>query len=215
MQLFWIFVAGLAGTSAMIGIMSLIHRMGWANADMIRAIGSIYTRSYELSFWPGLITHYCAGTVFALAYALLVGLAPVSSTDGIIFVGLGVGLFHGMVVGITLAVAVSEHHPVEQFRQAGLGVVLSHIVGHVFYGFAVGLVLGLSHTKLAVLGDQFQRGIFDSFQDPVIFAALWLVLFGVPALLVGYVFYAAFTANIRAEAKEAEHGDHGKSRHAA
>ncbi|NIS09829.1 MAG: hypothetical protein GWO07_14000, partial [Candidatus Dadabacteria bacterium] len=49
--------SGIMATLMMIGIMELITRSKLANADMVRAIGSIFTKAYENSLTPGLIAH--------------------------------------------------------------------------------------------------------------------------------------------------------------
>ena len=54
------------------------------------------------------------------------------------------GIFHGIVVSMVLVMAVSDSHPLEQFREAGFGVAISHFIGHVVYGLTVGIVFGLS-----------------------------------------------------------------------
>jgi hypothetical protein len=43
-----------------------------------------------------------------------------------------------------LVIAVAEHHPLPEFREAGFTVAVAHVVGHVVYGALVGLVLGMS-----------------------------------------------------------------------
>ena len=151
MEIAFIVLAGVVGTTVMTLVMALIHRMGWANADMVRAIGSIYTRSFKSAFWPGLVIHYGAGILFAFLYAVLVAVAPIHTDGGTIMVTLCTGIFHGMSMGMVLAVMVAENHPLPEFRKAGVGVVLSHVVGHIFYGLTVGLVFVLTHTKLALL----------------------------------------------------------------
>jgi hypothetical protein len=61
-----------------------------------------------------------------------------------LMLGLGVGVFHGMLVSLMLVWVVSESHPLEEFNEAGLAVGLSHFAGHVAFGAVVGLVVGLS-----------------------------------------------------------------------
>jgi hypothetical protein len=61
-----------------------------------------------------------------------------------LMLGLGVGIFHGIVVSLMLVWVVSDRHPLEEFKEADLLVGLSHFAGHVAYGGVVGLVVGLS-----------------------------------------------------------------------
>jgi hypothetical protein len=51
------------------------------------------------------------------------------------------GLVHGLVVALALLAVVTKRHPVERFRNAEFEVAVAHIVGHVAYGFGVGLMI--------------------------------------------------------------------------
>jgi len=46
-------VAGIVGTTGLSLAMWIITQSGIANASMIRAIGSMFTKSYDNSFGPG------------------------------------------------------------------------------------------------------------------------------------------------------------------
>jgi uncharacterized membrane protein YagU involved in acid resistance len=136
--------AGIAATFGMSLLMWLIHRSGIANADMIRAIGSVFTRSYENSFTPGIVIHFVVGTVIAFIYVLLINLfSPGSHLAYFILTGAMIGLFHGVAFSFVLVVSVAEHHPLEQFRQSGSEVAIAHLVGHIVYGLIVGTLVGI------------------------------------------------------------------------
>lgn len=186
----------------MTGVMWLLHRMKWANADMVRAIGSIYTRSYELSLIPGLIIHYTVGLFFAFLYALLVGFAPLSTPGAVFILANAVGLVHGLTIGLLLEIVVAEHHPLQRFRRAGFQVVVAHIVGHLAYALTVGSVFALAWNKIqdSVKG-MVHGGAIGEF---IGFSLIWLPLFGIPFLFVGYIVYWALTTEVRAEAKALE-----------
>jgi hypothetical protein len=64
-------VAGLTGTVFMSLVMWFIHERGWANADMIRAVGSLVTRRYDNALLPGLLLHVLAGCIFAVVYLIV------------------------------------------------------------------------------------------------------------------------------------------------
>ena len=130
-------VAGLAGTALMTLSMTVIHRAGWAKADMIRALGSLVTRSYDRSLVPGILIHFASGSIFAFPYALVLGGLELPSTAAIIGLGALIGFVHGFVMSFILVAAVSEEHPVEQFREAGFEVAAAHVLGHVVYGVGV------------------------------------------------------------------------------
>jgi hypothetical protein len=48
-----------------------------------------------------------------------------------------------MIVSLMLVWVIAEHHPLEEFREADLAIGLSHFAGHVAYGGAAGLAIGL------------------------------------------------------------------------
>lgn len=139
--------AGLLGTGGMSLVMWLITRSELANADMIRAIGSIFTRSYENSFKPGIIIHFVAGIVIAFIYILLINLLSPSSLAYFILAGAMIGLFHGVAFSFVLVISVAEHHPLETFREAGSEVAVAHLAGHIIYGLIVGTVVGVLNIK--------------------------------------------------------------------
>jgi uncharacterized membrane protein YagU involved in acid resistance len=140
-------LAGVLGTGMMSLVMWLITRSGIANADMIGAIGSIFTRSYENAFTPGLIIHLAAGVVIAFFYVVLISLFSPNSVASSIGAGAMIGLFHGVAFSFLLVVLVAEHHPLERFREAGSEVAIAHLVGHIVYGLVVGTVVGILDTR--------------------------------------------------------------------
>ena len=144
-------VAGLVGTSGMSLAMWIITKSGIANAGMIRAIGSMFTKSYDDSFGPGLIMHFISGILFAFLYVILISILAPSSIAGAIATGGMIGVFHGVAFAFLLVIMVAEHHPIEQFRSAGFEVAIAHLFGHVIYGLLVGLVVGLTGVRIVLL----------------------------------------------------------------
>ena len=140
-------IAGLVATAGMSIALWAITRSGIARAPMIRAIGSMLTGSYENSFKPGLVIHFIVGTLVAFVYALLISLFSPTSLAAYIAEGAMIGVFHGVAFGFILVVSVAEHHPLEEFRDAGSQVAIAHFVGHVIYGILVGTVLGLTGAR--------------------------------------------------------------------
>jgi hypothetical protein len=142
-------VAGIIGTSGMTLFMQMVTRSGLANADMVRAVGSIFTRSLESAFSVGLILHFLIGIIFAVFYFLVFSLVGLSGFPGSLLAGFVLGFIHGFVVSFLLVVTVAEHHPMREFRKAGISVALVHLLGHVIYGILVGIVFGFSGIDLA------------------------------------------------------------------
>ncbi len=140
-------LAGVIGTAGMSIALWGVSHAGIANAAMIRAIGSLFTRSYEDSFGLGLTVHFIVGIVLAFVYIALISLLEPVSLAGAIAYGGMIGFAHGVAFGFTLVVAVAEHHPLERFRKAGLEVATAHLIGHVIYGILVGAVAGLTGVR--------------------------------------------------------------------
>jgi hypothetical protein len=137
-------VAGLLGVAALELVMWLVARGVTSRANMVVAIGSLMTRSLDGAFVVGAFVHATAAIVFSTLYALLMLALNLTGMPQAFMVGLGFGIFHGIVVSLILVWVVSDNHPLEEFKKASLAVGLSHFAGHVAYGAVVGLVVGVS-----------------------------------------------------------------------
>lgn len=124
-------------------LMTIVHQSKWANANMVRALGSFVTRRYENALLPGLLIHFFSGILFAFPYAFVFGLVDVRSAGALGAIGALVGFVHGFAMSFILLTSVSERHPLERFRSAGIEVAVAHILGHIAYGAVVGIVFGL------------------------------------------------------------------------
>ena len=147
MDLVYILVCGVIGTSAMTSVMWLITKKGLANADMVRAIGSIFSGK-ENALSTGMTIHYVVGAVVAFIYLALISLFQPVSLLGYAVTGTAIGIFHGVAFAFILVVVVAEHHPQEEFRNAGIEVALAHLAGHIVYGLVVGIIAGLLSIKI-------------------------------------------------------------------
>ncbi len=144
-------LVGIAATSLMTLTLYIIHWQGFANGDMVRALGSLITRKYENSLKPGLAIHLVSGVAFALVYVFVWSMFPDITSASIsrhILLGAFCGFAQGLVTSMTLVVFVAEHHPLEQFRIAGMNVALTHLIAHVVYGATVGGLAGALHLAL-------------------------------------------------------------------
>jgi len=142
-------MTGVVATLAMTALLYFIHGRGLANADMIRAVGSLITHSEENAFTPGVVIHGISGVVFAFVYIAIWSLLPVASFQHYWLLGLFTGAAHGLVVSFMLVATVAEKHPLERFRRAGLGVAVAHLAAHVVYGLVIGLLAGLIQIRFA------------------------------------------------------------------
>jgi hypothetical protein len=137
-------VAGVLGGIAMEGVLWLVGRGGWAKADMVVALGSLFTKSRETAWRVGALIHSIAAIGFAMAYLLLMVALGSTALPWSMVLGVGVGFLHGLIVSLGLVWVVAEQHPLEEFNEAGMAIGLSHVLGHVFYGGMVGLVVGIA-----------------------------------------------------------------------
>ncbi|HWA27502.1 MAG TPA: hypothetical protein VG734_17740 [Lacunisphaera sp.] len=137
-------VAGLLGGLAMELVMWLISRSGLAKGDMVLALGSLLTKSRDNAYRVGLVVHATAAVGFAFVYTLLMVTLGYTHLPQSLMLGLATGTLHGILVSLMLVWVVSDHHPLEEFKEADLLIGLSHFAGHVAYGAVVGVVVGLS-----------------------------------------------------------------------
>jgi hypothetical protein len=137
-------IGGLLGGMAMEGVLWIIGRGGWAKADMIVALGSMFTKSRETAWRVGAMLHFVSAVAFAIGYTLLLHALGATEMPWSGALGAGVGFLHGLIVSLGLVWVVAEQHPLAEFNEAGLAIGLSHIVGHVAFGAVVGLVVGIS-----------------------------------------------------------------------
>lgn len=136
-------VAGIIATTSMELLFRMCSKSGVANIDMVRAVGSLITKSIDSSYRVGVIVHYISGIFFAFVYTLAFTALNITGILNNIGAGLLIGFIHGTVVSFILVIAVAEHHPLEEFRTTGFSVAIAHWVGHLVYGLVVGLIIGL------------------------------------------------------------------------
>jgi hypothetical protein len=137
-------VGGVLGGAAMEAVMLMITRADWARFNMIKAVGSLMTRSMDGAFRTGLILHAISAVFFAGVYDFAMVHLGLAQFPRAFFVGIGFGVIHGLIVSLMLVWVVAERHPLEEFQEAGLAVGLTHFAGHVAYGAVVGMVVALA-----------------------------------------------------------------------
>ena len=132
------FIAGVLAIFFMSLVMALFNFFKLAEADMIRAVGSLLTRKVSNAFFPGLVIQIIMSVFFTLIYGFLFNLLPEKYLIHIPAIGAGFGLFHGGVVSWAIASIVSDYHPVKRFQEAKLEEALAHTVGHIVFGLVIG-----------------------------------------------------------------------------
>ena len=133
-------VMGITATLLMTSFLWTITYLKLCNVDMVKAIGSWFTRKEKNALLPGLIAHFSAGVVFCFLYVFVFSVLPNAQRDTSIFavLGAGMGIVHGIVVALCLVILVAEHHPLPKFRKAGFSVAIYHVLAHVLYGLTIG-----------------------------------------------------------------------------
>ena len=142
--LFYSALAGLLGALAMSGAMRLLATTQWARGDMVVAVGSLLTKSRENALMVGIIMHGISAIGFGVIYTLLLMGLHLNHWPMGLFAGTFFGVFHGLIVSLTLCWVVADQHPLEEYRHVGVSVAVSHFVGHVAYGAVVGLVIAFA-----------------------------------------------------------------------
>lgn len=152
MSVLVILLAGIVSTFVMIIFLELVTRTKLANADMVRAVGSIITRNYDDALVPGLVIQFGFGIVFGFIYFGILSYFTSSAGLNGVFLGGVMGLFHGVVVGFVGVITVAEHHPIEKFKKAGFTVAVAHLFGHVIYGICIGIFFSETGVRIFTSG---------------------------------------------------------------
>lgn len=143
-------IAGPLATLVMVVFQYLPMIWGGGHYHVIGALGTAITgEPGRRSSLLGIGIYFGVGVVFALLYGLIVvglisidrELPPMTLLGGDVhlfdvLVGLALGLGHGLLVAILLAIVVVEHHPIEEYR-SNFYVIPSAVIGHIAFGGAV------------------------------------------------------------------------------
>lgn len=132
-------VAGCIATIGITSVLWLIDKTGWANADMVRAVGSLFTKELENSLRVGLAIHFVAGIIISAVYLHLLSMLNVVALVPAVMVGATIGFVHGFVFSFIMVI-LAEQHPVKQFQVADFHVAVAHVLGHIVYGMIIGAI---------------------------------------------------------------------------
>lgn len=133
-------VSGSVGAFAMTEFMLKVSSAYSKRVDMVRALGSFFARSSDNAQELGKRIHAVSGLFFGMLYFLAMYLIEGLNFPYAIFLGIGFGFFHGLVMSYVLMFYASEKHPIQEYRDATLEEGLMHLVGHVIFGLVVGLM---------------------------------------------------------------------------
>ena len=136
-------IAGIIATLIMTLFLEAVTRSGLAHADMVKAIGSMVTKSLNNAFKTGIVIHLAWGIFFGICYTFILAIFHLKMLLYTATVGGSIGFVHGFAVGMLVVVVVAEHHPIEKFRKPGIEVAVAYFMAHVIYGLVVGYVAGM------------------------------------------------------------------------
>jgi hypothetical protein len=138
--LFFGAVSGVAGAFAMTEFMLKVSSAYSKRVDMLKALGSFFTRKSEGSRELGQKIHILSGLFFGALYFAIMHFIGGLNFPYAIFLGIGFGFFHGLTMSYILMFYASEKHPIKEYRDATLEEGLLHLVGHIIFGIVVGLL---------------------------------------------------------------------------
>lgn len=139
-QFFGTFLAGAIAALLMAGLFAAWRGLTHINFDMLRSIGSLFSRRY--AFRAGMFIHLILGGLFAFAYVAMWSYLGFPRDFWSLLFGAALGLAHGFIVSFWLVIFVAEHHPLKKFRgDKGFSVALTDIAGHVVYGVVLALFI--------------------------------------------------------------------------
>ncbi len=130
---------GFIATLGITLVLWIIDKTGWTKADMVRAVGCLFTKSLDNALKIGLMIHFTAGIIISGVYLHVLSLLNLPNFLSTVIVGALIGFVHGFVVGFGIVI-FAEHHPVEQFQEADFQVAVAHVVGHIVYGLLLGII---------------------------------------------------------------------------
>jgi hypothetical protein len=136
-------ICGLIGAFAMNLFMRTVSSAYSKRVDMVVALGSFFTGTIDNAATLGTLIHSITGIVFGILYFLIMNAMNALIFPYAIFLGIGFGFFHGLVMSYCLMFIASERHPIEAYRKATLEAGLLHLVGHIIFGAVAGLIGGL------------------------------------------------------------------------
>lgn len=138
-------LAGVIGALGMTVILSLFGRVGWTRANLVVALGHLFgIRRNRQAILVGGLLHCLAGIVFALFYTTIFLLFGLEAGVAILFAGLGLGWFHGIVVSLIFVVSTVIYNPEGELRKVQFAGGPAYLVAHMVFGFLVGLVIAVS-----------------------------------------------------------------------
>jgi hypothetical protein len=146
--------AGLIATGVMVAFLYLPLLWGGKYFDVMGAIGSAISGKLDArARFLGAMLYFLFGIVFALIYGwlaltvmqnLTASSLPRLVIPGLLievnaiypFLGLAIGLGHGILVALLATIVFIEHHPLEQFHTRYI-LVLSQLISHLAFGMVV------------------------------------------------------------------------------
>ena len=131
-------VCGLVGVFVMSAVSILLSQSYGKKADMTRMVGSLVTKKMDGAHAVGWAIHLGFGAFFGIAYLWIMKAMGALTFPSALFLGLGFGLFHGLISSYILMFTARERHPIETYRKATMAQGVIYFIGHMVFGLVVG-----------------------------------------------------------------------------
>ncbi|MEX0323789.1 MAG: DUF6789 family protein [Puniceicoccaceae bacterium] len=147
MQVAGLIVCGIF--TGFIGAVTMNIFLRWVSSsfkepvNMIKAIGSYATGSEKNAIFSGTLFHLLSGAFFGIIYTGIFFKMGAAVLPQSLFIGVGFGFAHGLLVSYGLMLVSMENHPIRQYRNATFSIGLLYLIAHVIYGAVMGLSIGL------------------------------------------------------------------------
>ncbi len=137
-------LAGLIGAAGMTIVIAIVGKAGWTRANLIMALGYLFSDKRGTAFMMGFVVHLIAGIVFAMIYAALFLLIGLETPVLVIAGGAVLGFLHGVVASLIFVVGAVLGDGGDEIKKVKFSGGPTYLVAHVIYGFLVGVILALS-----------------------------------------------------------------------
>src|SRR5690606_6557999 len=85
-------------------VLAIVGRAGWTRANLIMALGQLFSRNRSTALFLGLVVHAIAGIVFAMIYCSAILLIGIENRVLVIVAGIILGHLHGVVASLIFVV---------------------------------------------------------------------------------------------------------------
>lgn len=138
------FITGIIAAIIMNTIMVIANRATSNDIHVLDGIGKIFSSDPQLGQKIANVVHIVFGGIFAIIYYTVFYNLGIKEAAQIIPLTLAISVFQALFVAYALVFFIFEGKRSHGFRQTALLSGAVHLLGHLFYGAAVGGAIALS-----------------------------------------------------------------------